>query len=131
MESTSQAGRIQCSIVSAKLLRQQMPSLSLQPRGHVSIKGKGEMETVWVNEGDDDKSNKKAGAGEEWSEKYFDRLSRQMPSSEGVSDTSHSSSASSRNKAPLAVDHGNSGMSLGKETSSSGKGDPGVESLGV
>jgi class 3 adenylate cyclase len=50
MESTSVSGRIQCSERSAALIRQQSRDISLQPRGVIAIKGKGEMETVWILE---------------------------------------------------------------------------------
>lgn len=49
MESNSQAGMVQCSAHSAKLLRQRkMNDLTLIPRGTMSIKGKGRMETFFV-----------------------------------------------------------------------------------
>jgi class 3 adenylate cyclase len=50
MESNSLANRIHCSDSSAALLKEQHPNLSLNPRGAIEIKGKGEMETYWVNE---------------------------------------------------------------------------------
>jgi len=50
MESNSKANRIHCSDVSAKLLKEQCPSLPLKSRGMVSIKGKDIMHTYWVND---------------------------------------------------------------------------------
>ena len=51
MESNSEMNRIHCSKVAAKLLQRQCPSISLQSRGRIPIKGKGSMSTYWVNEG--------------------------------------------------------------------------------
>ena len=107
MESTSEAGRIHCSITSAELLREQMPSMALQSRGLIAVKGKGQIETVWVNEGNKHQTSTKE---DEWSDKYFDRLSRQLPSNEGVTDTSLSSS-SSANKPILSINDGEHGQS--------------------
>lgn len=50
MESNSKCNRIHCSGVSADLLKEQYPELPLKSRGLISIKGKGEMHTYWVNE---------------------------------------------------------------------------------
>lgn len=50
MESTSLANRIQCSVTSSKLLKQQHPSMKVLSRGMIPIKGKGVMDTYWVNE---------------------------------------------------------------------------------
>ncbi|CAJ1965359.1 unnamed protein product [Cylindrotheca closterium] len=50
MESKSLANRIQCSVASVKLLKQQYPSLKLLSRGMIPIKGKGVMDTYWVGE---------------------------------------------------------------------------------
>mmetsp|Transcript_21069 Transcript_21069/g.48729 ORF Transcript_21069/g.48729 Transcript_21069/m.48729 type:complete len:694 (-) Transcript_21069:385-2466(-) len=49
MESTSIDGRIQCSLKAAMLVRSQAPSVLLQKRGEVMIKGKGVMTTYLVN----------------------------------------------------------------------------------
>ena len=49
MESNSKANRIQCSSKSAGYLVSQCPNIPLKSRGHIPIKGKGEMETFWVN----------------------------------------------------------------------------------
>ena len=43
--------RIHCSRAAAKLVQQQLPSLPIKNRGKVKIKGKGMMNTYWVNEG--------------------------------------------------------------------------------
>eukprot|EP00980_Cylindrotheca_fusiformis_P012051 scaffold2863_cov114-Cylindrotheca_fusiformis.AAC.3 len=51
MESSSKANRIHCSLASAEILAKQCPSLPVKSRGLVPIKGKGEMHTCWVNEG--------------------------------------------------------------------------------
>jgi len=53
MESTSEVGRIQCSEQSAAHLHKQFPELDILPRGKINVKGKGEMETFWVNERSD------------------------------------------------------------------------------
>ena len=50
MESNSIAGRIHCSLVSANLLKEQAPEIPLVSRGTLNIKGKGNMETFFVNE---------------------------------------------------------------------------------
>jgi len=51
MESNSVPGRIHCSYATAQLLKQQAPSIALERRGIVDIKGKGKMRTFWVGEG--------------------------------------------------------------------------------
>lgn len=51
MESNSKENRIHCSSDSAKLLFKQCPDLRLSSRGKIPIKGKGKMQTFWVNEG--------------------------------------------------------------------------------
>ena len=48
MESTSEPGRIQCSGVTADLIRAQDPTVPLEQRGSVFIKGKGPMDTFWI-----------------------------------------------------------------------------------
>ena len=50
MESNSAPNRIHCSGISAELLMAQHPNLRLNPRGTIEVKGKGDMETFWVNE---------------------------------------------------------------------------------
>jgi len=50
MESNSRANHIHCSSAAADLLMQQCPAISLKSRGLINIKGKGDMETFWVNE---------------------------------------------------------------------------------
>ena len=50
MESTSIANRIQCSERSAELIQEQCTEIVLKSRGPVSIKGKGEMNTFWVQD---------------------------------------------------------------------------------
>lgn len=50
MESNSKPGRVHCSEKSAKLLHRQHPEMPMACRGLVSIKGKGDMRTYWVNE---------------------------------------------------------------------------------
>lgn len=50
MESNSAPNRIHCSGASAELLKIQHPNLRLNPRGTIEVKGKGDMETFWVNE---------------------------------------------------------------------------------
>eukprot|EP00980_Cylindrotheca_fusiformis_P023345 scaffold10399_cov113-Cylindrotheca_fusiformis.AAC.5 len=51
MESSSKANRIHCSLASAEILAKQCPALPVKSRGLIPIKGKGEMHTCWVNEG--------------------------------------------------------------------------------
>lgn len=50
MESSGEAGRIHCSTVAAALLEHQCQSIPLNSRGTISVKGKGNMHTYWVNE---------------------------------------------------------------------------------
>ena len=50
MESNSESDRIHCSERAAKLLNEQCPEIPLLSRGVISVKGKGEMRTYWVNE---------------------------------------------------------------------------------
>jgi hypothetical protein len=50
MESSCLPGRIQCTEESARLLAEQCPEIPIAPRGEISIKGKGEMVTFWINE---------------------------------------------------------------------------------
>jgi class 3 adenylate cyclase len=50
MESHSLPGRIQCSERAAELLKSQGPEVPLAYRGTIHVKGKGEMNTYWVNE---------------------------------------------------------------------------------
>ena len=52
MESNSKENRIHCSDTAAMILKEQDPDMSLKSRGKINIKGKGEMRTWWVNEGD-------------------------------------------------------------------------------
>ena len=48
MESNSLPGCIHCSESSAKLLKVQAPDMHIESRGKIMIKGKGEMDTYWV-----------------------------------------------------------------------------------
>jgi guanylate cyclase len=48
MEHLSKSGKIQCSEVSAKLLKDQAPEFPLLRRGKVAVKGKGDMITYWI-----------------------------------------------------------------------------------
>jgi hypothetical protein len=48
MEHLSISGKIQCSEVSAKLLKEQAHEFPLSRRGKVAVKGKGHMTTYWV-----------------------------------------------------------------------------------
>ena len=50
MESNSEQNRIHCSDDAALLLKLQSPTLRLNPRGQIEVKGKGMMNTFWVNE---------------------------------------------------------------------------------
>ncbi|CAJ1961059.1 unnamed protein product [Cylindrotheca closterium] len=50
MESLSVSDMIQCSDISAKLLRDQAPNLPIRRRGKVAVKGKGNMTTYWIGE---------------------------------------------------------------------------------
>lgn len=73
MESNSEVYRIHCSEVSAHLLRTQYPDLPLKSRGLIDIKGKGEMNTFWVNE-KEKKLDIQTGASDE-------QQSQELPSS--------------------------------------------------
>ncbi|PNH03020.1 Atrial natriuretic peptide receptor 1 [Tetrabaena socialis] len=50
MELNSEADRVHCSAAFAALLREQWPRVTLDSRGVRQIKGKGPMETFWVEE---------------------------------------------------------------------------------
>ena len=49
METNSKVGRIHCSERSADLLREQDPKCNLELRGRITVKGKGDMTTYFVN----------------------------------------------------------------------------------
>jgi len=51
MESNSKENRIHCSERAAKVLQTQDPSIAIVARGKIEVKGKGEMNTFWINEG--------------------------------------------------------------------------------
>lgn len=56
MESNSESMRIHCSKTSADLLRNQCNGdIRLKSRGSIKIKGKGEMQTYWVGDDDEEK----------------------------------------------------------------------------
>ena len=58
MESNSSPSRIHCSDTSARLLQEQAPQMKLLPRGVIDVKGKGLVNTFWVNEeGDKEQEN--------------------------------------------------------------------------
>ena len=62
MESNSQKNHIHCSEISANLLRKQCPRMRIYPRGIIEVKGKGEMQTFWVQtEGSVKSKDKKNG----------------------------------------------------------------------
>jgi len=50
MESNSELNRIHCSQQAAKLLRAQDDTIKIRSRGVITVKGKGDMRTYWVNE---------------------------------------------------------------------------------
>ena len=50
MEESSEENRIHCSEYSAMLLEEQCPSIPVQARGLITVPGKGEMFTFFVNE---------------------------------------------------------------------------------
>jgi class 3 adenylate cyclase len=52
MESNSIKNRIHCSKAAADLLKKQNCIYPIKSRGIIEVKGKGEMETFWINEGD-------------------------------------------------------------------------------
>mmetsp|Transcript_29045 Transcript_29045/g.57788 ORF Transcript_29045/g.57788 Transcript_29045/m.57788 type:complete len:1358 (-) Transcript_29045:61-4134(-) len=56
MESNSIVNRIHCSERAASFLREQNPKMPIRSRGFISVKGKGEMHTYWINEDSDNKS---------------------------------------------------------------------------
>jgi len=62
MESNSDVNRIHCSDSSATILRARHPEVKLASRGAIDVKGKGKMNTFWVNE--DEKSSKSGAAGD-------------------------------------------------------------------
>jgi class 3 adenylate cyclase len=67
MESSSAPGLIQCSSRSARILMAQNPAIPLLPRGFIKIKGKGTMETFWVNElNDSSESSEQETPDEGW-----------------------------------------------------------------
>ena len=49
MESNSEALRAHCSHESARLAKRHDPTLNFIPRGDIAIKGKGNMETYWLD----------------------------------------------------------------------------------
>ena len=57
MESNSLVNRIHCSEDSARLLQLQYPEMKVASRGAIDVKGKGKMNTYWVNEDDPEKRN--------------------------------------------------------------------------
>ena len=56
MESHSGTNCINCSDVSADLLRTQYPECHLKSRGKIFVKGKGPMVCFWVDDGDSSKA---------------------------------------------------------------------------
>merc|ERR1712048_65723 len=48
MESNSMKNQIHCSSQAAALVREQAPAIALTRRGIIEVKGKGQMETYWV-----------------------------------------------------------------------------------
>lgn len=50
MESNSLPGKIQCSLLAAEILMAQAPEIPLASRGYINVKGKGAMQTYFVNE---------------------------------------------------------------------------------
>ncbi|CAJ1935034.1 unnamed protein product [Cylindrotheca closterium] len=50
MESLSVSGQVQCSEVSARLLKEQAPDFPIRKRGKVAVKGKGSMTTFWIGD---------------------------------------------------------------------------------
>lgn len=48
MESTSEKNRIHLSDVAARLLRKQAPELNIVQREKITVKGKGQMQTYWL-----------------------------------------------------------------------------------
>ena len=52
MESNSKPNRVQCSESSVDLLKEQgFSKYQIKSRGTISVKGKGDMKTYWINEG--------------------------------------------------------------------------------
>lgn len=51
MEEYSEMDRIHCSEMSAILLEEQCPKIPIIPRGLITVTGKGEIFTFFVNEG--------------------------------------------------------------------------------
>lgn len=52
MESNSEKNRIHCSKDAAYLVQKQNCQYHVKSRGVINVKGKGEMHTYWINEGD-------------------------------------------------------------------------------
>ena len=75
MESNSQENRIHCSKKSAECLKGQYPELPLRSRGNITIKGKGQMNTFWVNEVEQPRHARKAQALEMLKEETSDMIS--------------------------------------------------------
>ena len=53
MESNSKPNAIHCSESSAMLLKEQAPEIPLNCRGWITVKGKGQMKTYWVENQED------------------------------------------------------------------------------
>ena len=63
IETTSKKNAIQCSDTSAEILKIQWPDLELYSRGKIPLKGKGEMNTFWVNENPEQHERESPPAG--------------------------------------------------------------------
>ncbi len=63
MEQSGAPGRIQCTAFTADLIRAQDPAAVLTRRGPVEVKGKGTMETYWLEPGPDPDDEVDAGGG--------------------------------------------------------------------
>ena len=62
-ESTGEAGRIQASATTAEALRAAGARHALRPRGKVAAKGKGELETFWLERGPSEAQDAAAAPG--------------------------------------------------------------------
>jgi hypothetical protein len=93
MEHLSVSGKIQCSEVSALLLKEQAPEFPLKRRGKVAVKGKGHMTTYWVGSSN---LNENSGGGSA-SRTFDDNLAV------GFKDPSQADGKKVRNRPPTKV----------------------------
>jgi class 3 adenylate cyclase len=71
MESNSEVNRIHCSDDSAKIIQANHPEIRLKSRGVINVKGKGKMNTYWVNE-----DESKGGSDNKFTKSVFNFMSK-------------------------------------------------------